>query len=275
MRRRLPRVANETVADVQAQQLIAASASRELLMANACRILGRTGLAEDLLGHISLRTSEHTFLLRCRGPQEQGLKFTAAADIREVSMGRQPGSPDTDGWAVPNELPIHTEVLRARPDVDAVLHCHPPAVLLAGIEEVVLRPIVGAYSIPAARLALAGVPTYERSVLIRRSELGEQVAAALGAAPVLVLRGHGVVTVGSGEHAVEQAVARALALDVLARVNLESHRLGGRAQDLSEADVADLPDLGGSFNDVMMFRHHLACLRHEGLLLHDGLRENG
>ena len=58
-----------------------------------------------------------------------------------------------------------------------------------------------------------------------------------------------------------------LALDVLARVSLESVRLGGRAAELPPEDVAELPDLGGSFNDVMLFRHHLARLRHEGLLL--------
>ena len=93
------------------------------------------------------------------------------------------------------------------------------------------------------------------------------MAAALGDASVLVLRGHGIATVGSGPHAVEQAVGRALALDVLARVSLESARLGGRAAELPPEDVAELPDLGGSFNDVMLFRHHLARLRHEGLLL--------
>jgi hypothetical protein len=54
---------------------------------------------------------------------------------------------------------------------------------------------------------------------------------------------------------------------VLARVSVESARLGGRAAELPSEDVAELPDLGGSFNDVMLFRHHLARLRHEGLLL--------
>ncbi len=241
---------------------------RRLLVANACRVLGARGLAEDVLGHISLRTGSDRLLVRCRGPQEEGLFLTRPEDVREVDLD---GSPVEDGGlgdrAVPNELPIHAEILRARPDVDAVVHCHPPSVLLAGLEGVPLRPVFGAYNIPAARLALDGVPVYPRSVLVRRPELGREVAAALGAASVLVLRGHGIATVGSGPHAVEQAVGRALALDVLARVSLESARLGGRAVELPPEDVAELPDLGGSFNDVMLFRHHLARLRHEGLLL--------
>ena len=243
-----------------------------LLIAHACRILGARGLAEDVLGHISLRTGPSRMLLRCRGPQEEGLLFTRTADVREVDLdGRAVegggAAGDLDGWAVPNELPIHAEVLRARPDVDAVVHCHPPSVLIAGLEDVPLRPVFGAYHVPAARLALDGVPVYPRSVLVRRPELGREVAAALGDAPALVMRGHGITTVGSGPHAVEQAVCRALALETLARVSLESARFGGRARDLPPEDVAELPDLGGAFNDVMLFRHHLARLRHAGLLL--------
>src|SRR3954447_21367818 len=241
--------------------------ARRLLVANACRVLGARGLAEDVLGHISLRTGPDRMLVRCRGPREEGLFLTLPADVREVDLDGRALDGDP-GWAVPNELPIHAEILRDRPDVDAVVHCHPPSVLLAGLEGVPLRPIVGAYHLPAARLALEGVPVYPRSVLVRRPDLGREVAAALGHSPVLVMRGHGITTVGAGPHAVEQAVCRALALDALARVNVESARLGGRAPELPPEDVAELPDLGGSFNDVMLFRHHLARLRHEGLLLH-------
>jgi 3,4-dihydroxyphthalate decarboxylase len=242
--------------------------SARLLIANACRVLGARGLAEDVLGHISLRTGPDRILVRCRGPREEGLFLTQPEDVHEVDLdGRPLDGADLGGWAVPNELPIHAEILRARPDVDAVVHCHPPSVLLAGLEGVPLRPVFGAYNIPAARMALEGVPVYPRSVLVRRPELGREVAAALGDGTVLLMRGHGIATVGSGPHAVEQAVGRALALDALARVSLESARLGGRATELPPEDVAELPDLGGSFNDVMMFRHHLARLRHEGLLL--------
>lgn len=237
-----------------------------LLIAQACRVLAARGLAEDVLGHVSCRTGPRTMLVRCRGPLEEGLLFSRADDVHEVDLEGLSMEGDLGGWAVPNELPIHAEVLRARDEVDAVVHCHPPSVLLAGIEGVELRPIVGAYNIPAARLATDGVPVYPRSVLVHRPDLGREVAAALGVAAVLVLRGHGIVTVGSGPRAVEQAVGRALALDVLARVNIESHRLGGRARPLSAEDVPELPDLGGAFNDVMLFRHHLARLRHEGLL---------
>jgi hypothetical protein len=80
-----------------------------------------------------------------------------------------------------------------------------------------------------------------------------------------VLTGHGITAVGSGPYAVEQAVVRALSLDVLARVNVEQALLGGRATDLTPEDIAELPDLGSAFNDLNLWRHRLARLRLAGL----------
>ncbi|HEY0453241.1 class II aldolase/adducin family protein [Actinophytocola sp.] len=232
-------------------------------IALACRILANTGLAEDILGHVSLRTGPDTLLVRCRGPREQGLLLTLDEDVREVDLDGH--GADLGDWSVPAELPIHAEILRARPDVDAVVHCHPPSVLAAALAGVALRPVFGAYNIPAARMALDGVPIYPRKILVRRPELGRELVGAMGTAPVCVLDGHGIATVGSGPHAVEQAVVRALNLDVLARVNVEQVALGDHAEDLTPEDIAELPDLGSAFNDVTVWRHHVARLRLAGL----------
>lgn len=242
-------------------------------VALACRILANAGLAEDILGHVSVRVGPAAMLVRCRGPREQGLLFTLDEDVRLVDLdgggiavdGESVNGESASGWAVPSELSIHAELLRARPDVDAVVHCHPPSVLVAGVADVALRPVFGAYNIPAARLAFGGVPVYRRSVLVRRPDLGRELVEAMGPAPVCVMRGHGLVTVGSGEFAVEQAVARALNLEVLARVNVERARLGDATVDVAPEDVAELPDLGSSFNDLYLWRHHLARLRLAGL----------
>ena len=91
--------------------------TEQVLLAHACRVLAARGLAEDVLGHVSLRTAGG-LLVRGRGPAEEGLLLTQPADVREVGPDALPGHREDDGWAVPNELPIHTEVLRARPDVD-------------------------------------------------------------------------------------------------------------------------------------------------------------
>lgn len=234
-------------------------------VAMGCRMLGARGLAEDVLGHISVRVWRDRMLVRCRGPRERGLMFTQPVDIRLVDFQ---GRGDLDGgYTVPNELPIHAEVLRARPEVTAVVHAHPPSVLLAGLAGVALRPVFGAYNIPALRMALAGVPQYPRAVLIRRRDLAEEMLAAMGDSPVCVLRGHGITTTGDG---VEQAVMRALNLDVLARTCVRLHELGSQVPGLPAEDVAELPDLGSSFNDLSVWRHHVARLEHEGLGLPTG-----
>lgn len=222
-------------------------------VAQACRVLAAEGLVEGVLGHVSARVGPDRMLIRCRGPEEHGLAFTTAEDVRLVDLDGKDGEV-AGGWAVPNELPIHGEVLRARPEVGAVVHAHPPAVLLCGIARLELRPVFGAYNIPATRMALDGVPTYPRSVLIRRADLAAEMLEAMGDRPVCVLRGHGITATGAS---VEQAVVRALNLNALAAVTLELARLGRLAPEIPPEDVAELPDLGSAFNDEAVWRYHV------------------
>jgi ribulose-5-phosphate 4-epimerase/fuculose-1-phosphate aldolase len=228
-------------------------------VATACRVLAYQGLAADVLGHVSARLDDRRMMLRCRGPRERGLLFTDADDIRVVSLD---GDGDLDGgYALPNEYPIHAELLRARPDVQAVVHMHPVDVLTADLAGVELRQVFGAYNIPAARIAEQGVPVYPRPVLVRTPELGRAVAATVGPAGVCVLRGHGIVTVGES---VAQAMLRALDLTELARVCAQTVRLGGLPPALSSEDRSALPDLGSSFNDLARWRYHCARLEAAG-----------
>jgi 3,4-dihydroxyphthalate decarboxylase len=232
-----------------------------LEVARACRVLAVNGLVDDILGHVSARADEHRLLVRCRGPHERGVLFTTPADIRLVDLDGtlDPG----DGYQVPNELPIHTEVLRQRPDVHAVVHAHPPAVVAIGLCEIPLQPIFGAFNIPAMRLAEAGIPTYPRAVLIRRQALAADMLASMGDKDVCLLRGHGIVTAGAN---VAHAVLRALDVYTLARMSLDVVRAGGRLQPLPPEDLAELPDLGAGFNEALRWRYQLERLH---LLGHD------
>lgn len=224
-------------------------AAARRLVALACRILAARGLSEDVLGHVSTRLDDGRIAVRCRGPEERGLLFTTDDDVRTA-----------DG--LPNELPIHTEVYAARPDVRAVVHAHPPRVVAADLAGVPLVPLVGAYNIPAARLAAGGIPVYERGVLVNTPELGREMVEAMADRPVCVLRGHGVTTVGA---TVEEAVVNALALDSLAGMALAIAQAGGTPRALPQADLDQLPDLGGGFNTTLLWNHHVARLEHEGL----------
>lgn len=231
-------------------------------VATACRILAQEGLAADVLGHVSVRVDANRILLRCRGPQDRGLLFTVADDIRVIDLD---GHGDFDGgYAIPNEFHIHTELFRARPEIQAVVHAHPRDVMIADLAGVELRQVFGAYNIPASRLANQGVPVYPRSVLVRTPALGRAVAAAVGDSSACILRGHGIVTTGES---VEQATLRALDLAELARVSTEVALLGGRPQVLPDDDRQELPDLGSSFNDLSRWRHYAGRLAVAGLAL--------
>jgi ribulose-5-phosphate 4-epimerase/fuculose-1-phosphate aldolase len=230
-------------------------------VARACRILAMEGLVEGVLGHVSVRDGEDAMLIRCRGADEHGLMFTTDDDIRRTDLGGTfIGA--AEGYTVPNELPIHGELLRARPEVNAVVHAHPPAVLLCGLAGLDLRPVFGSYNIPAMRMALDGIPVYGRSVLIRRPDLAREMIAAMGDRPVCVLKGHGITVTGAS---VEEAVVRALNLDALATVTLELARLGAEPDVVPAEDVAELPDLGSAFNDLSVWRYHLEKARSRGL----------
>lgn len=229
-------------------------------LATACRILGHAGLAEDILGHVSLRLDDHRVAVRCRGPHERGLTFTEPSDIRVV---RDDGTVlDSDDHAAPNELSIHIEALRTHPTAAAAVHVHPPAVIASDLAGLTLEPIVGAYNIPAAQMARAGIPVFPRGVLINTPELAREMSAAMGEHPVCVLRGHGITTVGD---TVEQAVGRALNVDSLAKMACRVAALGARPSPLDDVDLDQLPDLGGTFNDVFLWQHHEARLEHAGL----------
>ena len=232
-------------------------------LAVACRVMAHRGLVQDVLGHISLRWGNDRALMRCRGPHEAGLRFTVPADIRLVSIV-EPPSPDVDlgdGYRVPNELPIHTVSLSDRPEVRCVVHVHPTDVVIAALAELPLVPFFGAYDIPAMRLAERGVPVHRRSVLIRTPELARAMLHDMGDSDVVILAGHGLVTHGAS---IAAAMVRALQVDRLARLMLAAHAAGVSPRPISEADRAELPDLGTGFNEDLLYRHCVASLDAEG-----------
>jgi ribulose-5-phosphate 4-epimerase/fuculose-1-phosphate aldolase len=175
-------------------------------------------------------------------------------------MSGPPG--ELSGWSAPNELAIHRGVFHRRPEATAVVHAHPPAVVTASLLDEPLLPIYGAYDIPGARMAADGIPVWDRSALITTDGLAGAMAGALGDRPVVILRGHGLVSVAGGdpETAVRTAVLQAIAVDTLARATLAVRQAGGTPRAISDDDLAALPDLGGGFNVETMWRHLLTRL---------------
>lgn len=226
-------------------------------VALSCRILANEGLVEGMLGHVSVRVpGEPEMLIRCRSDEDYGVLFTKGSDIRRVNFDGV--GADLEGrYEVPKELPIHGEILKARPEVGCVIHAHPPATLVCGISELELRPIFGAFNIPAMRMALEGVPVYPRSVLVTRPDLAAEMMDAMGDKQVCIMKGHGITVTG---HTIEEATVRALNLNTLACVTLQVAQAGRKAADISPADMDELPDLGSTFNDQWVWRHHARLL---------------
>jgi ribulose-5-phosphate 4-epimerase/fuculose-1-phosphate aldolase len=232
--------------------------TQRALVAQGCRVAAARGLVDGMLGHLSLRVDDDHLLIRCRSDTDTGVAFTRSSDIRIITFDGTAGiAGELDGYRLPNELPIHVETMLADTRHRAVAHLHPPDVVAADLAGIPMRPIYGAYDIPGAWLARGGVPVYERAVLIRDSSLGKEMVAAMGNAPVVICRGHGIT---SAAGTVAQAVLQAVSLNELARMSLQVRSAGGTLRDIDDADWDDLPDLGSGFNVESAWRHEVARL---------------
>ena len=222
-------------------------------VAQACRVLAHRGLVEGVLGHVSLRFGEG-MLLRCRGPQESGLRFTKAQDIRLIGLDGT-ALESLDGWKPPSEWPIHGELMRLRTDVNCVVHAHPPSALVVGLAELPLRPVFGAFNVPALRMAVEGVPVYRRSVLITSPELVQALHEAMEDKDVCILQGHGVAVIGDD---IAQAISRTIDLDALTSVTRDLAQINANPPEVPPEDLADLSVPESKALETMVWRSLLA-----------------
>lgn len=174
-----------------------------------CQALAAEGLSDLIWGHVS-----------ARDPDGRGAWLKAASWGFEEVGPEQVHLVDRDGalreghGKVHLEFPIHTEILARRDDVDAVVHAHPEAAVTFASTDLALRPIGHEGSL----FTPPGVRRYEETGdLIRSPEMGEAVARALGDGNALLLRNHGIVTVGPD---VATAVLTAVFLEKACRMQL-------------------------------------------------------
>ena len=190
-------------------------------LVSANHILCAEGIV-DGFGHVSVRDETHLerFLLaRSMAP--------ATVTVRDVMTFDLDGEPiDAKGRKAYVERFIHSEIYRARPDVQAVVHSHSPAVIPFGITGTNLRAVshMGGFlglSTPIFEIRAAGGPATD--MLIRNRTLGAALARSLGASPYALMRGHGSIAVGDS---IKQVVYRAIYAEVNARLQMEALRLG-------------------------------------------------
>jgi len=202
-------------------------------LALAGKVLAAAGQGDFTRGHISVRLPETKsgkaplFLMK---PHSVGLDEITAGNILTI---------DLDGHVVAgrarrhSEVFIHSGIYRARPDVNCVIHSHPPyAVALSGSG----RPL-RALSQPAALFHNA-LGLYDDTInLIRTPAMGAGVARALGPHRAVLMKNHGVAVAGE---TIEAAVVSAIMLENAAMIQLVSEAAGAAAAEFPDADIATL-----------------------------------
>jgi ribulose-5-phosphate 4-epimerase/fuculose-1-phosphate aldolase len=204
-------------------------------VAEACRVLARLDLTKAATGHVSARVpGQDRVLIRARGPSELGVRYTTAREVITVDFDGKLIDSAEEGLASPSEVFIHTAIYKARPEVASVIHVHPAMVVLFTICGKPLLPLYGAYDPGSLQLALEGIPTFDRSILVSTPELGADLVRAMGNAKTCMMRGHGITTAAAS---VEEAALYAIHLNDLATINYQANLLGN-PRPISEEDQA-------------------------------------
>jgi ribulose-5-phosphate 4-epimerase/fuculose-1-phosphate aldolase len=199
------------------------------------RILADFGVL-DGFGHVSARhptNPNHFLMARSLAPA-----LVTADDIMEFDLDGN--AVDARGRTVFLERFIHSEIYKARPDVMSVVHTHSPGVIPFTVTKVPLRAMFHNPSFLAA-----GAPVWdirkdfgETNMLVSDSALGKSLAQTLSDKSVVLMRGHGDVTVAPS---VKMAVFRAYYTDVNAKLQSQAIALGGELNYLTpgEGEKAD------------------------------------
>jgi L-fuculose-phosphate aldolase len=183
-------------------------------------------------GNISVRLDAARLIMTptsvCKGFMTPDMMCITDLDGRKIAGDRNPSS----------EMQMHLEVYRQRPEVQAVVHAHPP--IATGFA------VAG---IPLDRAVLAEVVTTLGSVPIAEyatpstKELPEAVRKYVKAHDGMLLANHGALTMGGDVFA---AYYKMETIEHFAKISLVARMLGGERL-LSRDEVSRLEKLRGSY----------------------------
>jgi L-fuculose-phosphate aldolase len=132
---------------------------------------------------------------------------------------------------VSSEIAMHLLIYRLRPDVQAVVHAHPPtatgfaAAGMALNKPLVCEVVIGLGSIPLAEYGTPGTP-----------ELGHSLEPLIPQYDAILMSNHGVVTYGGD---LQQAYMKMETVEHFAQIALVTHLLG-RQQPLTDQELQKL-----------------------------------
>ena len=190
---------------------------------NAGKILYSEEQGDDIFGHVTVRTPDDAdyFFMK---PHTFGLEEITLDNIITCNLDGE----KTAGSAPRHlEVFIHSEILRARPDVQAVVHTHAPHAVAFSALGLPLQPVGHEGSV-----FCDGLPVFDETTdLIVTPERGKGVAKALGQHHAVLLQNHGLVTAGK---TIQEATMLALHLERACKSQLMVEACGG-AQRISTA----------------------------------------
>jgi L-fuculose-phosphate aldolase len=188
-----------------------------------CRALNASGLNQGSAGNISVRLGEGMLITPSAIPYDL---------LRPEMLPVMPINGEYGAWSGPlkpsSEWRFHLDIMRARPDVGAIVHCHPPyGTALAMLN----KPILAAHYM----IALFGGPIIEcvKYAPYGTKELSDLVVAGLADRHGVLLGNHGTIATGA---TLESAMHRAIELEALARMYYLAIAVG-RPAILSDEEI--------------------------------------
>src|SRR5262245_17181025 len=154
------------------------------LLVDAIRMLEHLEII-DHSGHCSARRDADSFYINSGASLRNRL---TPADIVTVDLA---GSLVEGTARPPLEFHLHSEVYRARPDVQVVMHTHPRWSTLLTIAGVAYQPVY------AQGVLLGEVPVLNSPLSINTKAMAERLAATLGSGRAVLLKSHGAAIVGA------------------------------------------------------------------------------
>lgn len=208
-------------------------------LALASRVLVNEGVL-DSFGHVtvrSLKNPNHYFMPKAMPPGLVTAKDIVELDVN-TSAPIDPNAPRTNG-----ERFIHGEIYRVRPDVQAVVHSHSPAVVPFSVSPSrPLRPLIHMSGfLPVKGVAVfdhrdisKDDPSLRGKLMVNNAKLGAALAKTLGQDSVVLIRGHGNAVVGAS---LPWAVFRAVYTHLNAKAELDAIALGGEVVYLNDDEI--------------------------------------
>ena len=178
----------------------------------AGKYLARRQYHVGLAGNISARVGEDLLVCTCRATDKEAL---TGDDLALCDLdGRKldgPGEPTS-------EINMHRAAYRARPNVHAVVHAHPPIATAFAATSVPLKEL----QLPEM-VVLLGPVGFVPYAAPGSQKLADELARLLPGHDAFLLENHGALTLG---RALRQAALRMDLLEECARITLAARQLG-------------------------------------------------